>query len=319
MDELRAQIAAMSDLAKCLFEQQFIRSGGRKPADPTWDELDESERDDWWDRAQDVAPLLAEKEEVLARLHTWQGLMSLLDEHYPPEVFDRSSGDEGPRVVALVREIDRLRSHNTALVALNSAEHDNYEVRASDLEADLGVERSSRQAWAEEAMRLQEEIAAQRKRTRWILSDGLGHACFGSSGVPGECTSLDAHMSGCPDSPWAERDRSAPTPPPSTVCACVTDEQAASLGPRFSRPVCAVHPPKPVITSSPVDELYHYQPIDMGWMSLPQEFQDAAVADWKADADAYLNRGDPDWHALSDCPDETACELHGPAEGGEPA
>jgi hypothetical protein len=26
------------------------------------------------------------------------------------------------------------------------------------------------------------------------------------------------------------------------VCACVTDEQAATLGPGFSRPVCAVHP-----------------------------------------------------------------------------
>lgn len=68
MDELRAQIAELGDLAKRLFEQQFIRCGGRKPADPTWDELEESERDEWWDRAQDAAPLLAEKDTEIGRL-----------------------------------------------------------------------------------------------------------------------------------------------------------------------------------------------------------------------------------------------------------
>lgn len=42
----------------------------------------------------------------VAKLHSWPGLMSLLDERYPPEVFDGSSGDEGPRIVALVREVE---------------------------------------------------------------------------------------------------------------------------------------------------------------------------------------------------------------------
>jgi hypothetical protein len=53
--------------------------------------------------------LHAEAVDERGRLHTWQGLMSLLDEHYPSEVFDGSSGDDGPRIVSLVREIERLR------------------------------------------------------------------------------------------------------------------------------------------------------------------------------------------------------------------
>jgi PHD/YefM family antitoxin component YafN of YafNO toxin-antitoxin module len=35
--------------------------------------------------------------------------MALLDEHYPADVFGGDSGDLGPRVVALIREIDSLR------------------------------------------------------------------------------------------------------------------------------------------------------------------------------------------------------------------
>lgn len=38
------------------------------------------------------------------------------------------------------------------------------------------------------------------------------------------------------------------------VCACVTDEQASQLGPGFSRPVCAVHPERPVRTLTPGHE-----------------------------------------------------------------
>jgi len=43
------------------------------------------------------------------RLHTWAGLMSLLAEHYPPEVFDGSSSDPGSMVVRLTRQLDSLR------------------------------------------------------------------------------------------------------------------------------------------------------------------------------------------------------------------
>lgn len=52
----------------------------------------------------DLAFLLDE----LDRLHTWSGLMSLLDEHYPAEVFDGSSGDLGARIVTLTRALDAV-------------------------------------------------------------------------------------------------------------------------------------------------------------------------------------------------------------------
>lgn len=58
MDTLRAKLNETADLAMLLFEQQFIRHGGRKPADPEWADLDESERDEWWDRALDAKPLI---------------------------------------------------------------------------------------------------------------------------------------------------------------------------------------------------------------------------------------------------------------------
>lgn len=43
------------------------------------------------------------------RLRSWDGLMSILDDHYPADVFDGSSGDPGPRIIVLIREIDRIR------------------------------------------------------------------------------------------------------------------------------------------------------------------------------------------------------------------
>lgn len=43
-------------------------------------------------------------------LRTWPGMMSVLDEHYPADVFDGSSGDPGSRIVSLVREVDRLKA-----------------------------------------------------------------------------------------------------------------------------------------------------------------------------------------------------------------
>lgn len=57
--ELRDKIRKITSLAERLFEQQFIRHGGRKEGDPSWDGLEEVERDEWWDRALDAAPLLA--------------------------------------------------------------------------------------------------------------------------------------------------------------------------------------------------------------------------------------------------------------------
>ena len=54
---------------------------------------------------------ITELEAEVGRLHTWDGLMSLLDEHYPadvPLVSDPANGP-GPRLVATIREVDQLR------------------------------------------------------------------------------------------------------------------------------------------------------------------------------------------------------------------
>lgn len=50
----------------------------------------------------------------LERLRTWGGLMELLDAHYPPDVAGGSSGDPGPRIVVLTREIERLQNSEEA-------------------------------------------------------------------------------------------------------------------------------------------------------------------------------------------------------------
>lgn len=61
----------------------------------------------------DIEPLVAE----MKRLHTWDGIMSLLDEHYPTDIFphfvgqsDHPDRDPGPRILSLIREVDRLRA-----------------------------------------------------------------------------------------------------------------------------------------------------------------------------------------------------------------
>ena len=43
------------------------------------------------------------------RRPSWDDLMAIVDEIYPADVFDGSSGDEGPRTLTLMREIERLR------------------------------------------------------------------------------------------------------------------------------------------------------------------------------------------------------------------
>lgn len=60
------------------------------------------------------------------RLHSWDGLMSLVDEHYPEDIFLTKADDErrdpGLRIISLLRQLDRanhdrrmLRKENTAL------------------------------------------------------------------------------------------------------------------------------------------------------------------------------------------------------------
>lgn len=57
-DHLQSQIADQKRLARTLFEAQFELLGGRKPADPTWGDLDEAEQDQYWDEARRVEHIL---------------------------------------------------------------------------------------------------------------------------------------------------------------------------------------------------------------------------------------------------------------------
>lgn len=61
---------------------------------------------------RDLRLLLAE----LDRLHTWEGLMSLLDRHWPEDLFpkrhDIDESDPGPCVVSLLRWLDELQTDN---------------------------------------------------------------------------------------------------------------------------------------------------------------------------------------------------------------
>lgn len=59
MDALRDRLNAVTELAKELFEQQFIRcEGGRMPADPEWEDLELAEREEWESQALDARPLI---------------------------------------------------------------------------------------------------------------------------------------------------------------------------------------------------------------------------------------------------------------------
>ena len=50
-------------------------------------------------------------EEALRQQRSWEGLLSILDEHYPPDVFDGSSPDPGARMVVLVRALNQEREN----------------------------------------------------------------------------------------------------------------------------------------------------------------------------------------------------------------
>jgi len=141
----------------------------------------------------DVAALA---DRVLGVVGTWQGLMSLLDEYYPPEVFDGSSGDEGPRIVALLRAVD--------------------------------AERSSRQAWAEEALHLDEQCdAARGAEAAAVRKLGEAIELLAQLADPTPCGHFDHHGA-------CQTHGSGP--------GRCSHETAKRFLAGFSRPVCAVHP-----------------------------------------------------------------------------
>jgi hypothetical protein len=76
----------------------------------------------------DVPFLLAEVERLTAeldRLHSWDGLMELMDEHWPADIFptrpDDPNRDPGPRIVSLLRWVAGLASERDAATERESA------------------------------------------------------------------------------------------------------------------------------------------------------------------------------------------------------
>lgn len=68
----------------------------------------------------------------LPRMRTWDWLMAVLSEHYPPDVFTGSSGDPAPQIVALTREVDRLRREAEGAVVVGAAALDGELVDANE-------------------------------------------------------------------------------------------------------------------------------------------------------------------------------------------
>jgi mannose/cellobiose epimerase-like protein (N-acyl-D-glucosamine 2-epimerase family) len=69
-----------------------------------------------------VAAVVAEKDAEIERLHSWSGVMSLLDEHYPADVWparddDADTMDPGHRILSLMRHLDSERARADGLVA----------------------------------------------------------------------------------------------------------------------------------------------------------------------------------------------------------
>lgn len=109
-----------------------------------------AKEDNFWPRGL-VTELVAEIE----RLHSWDGLMELLDEHWPEDIFptlpDTDKRDPGPRIVSLLRMVDRI--------------NEQYQVICDQ--------------WAEANGRLKSEVERLKsdiEHLRASLSEGADHA-----------------------------------------------------------------------------------------------------------------------------------------------
>lgn len=69
--------------------------------------------------------IISVEDESTCGHHTWTGLMALLDEHWPEEVFptrtDHPDRDPGPRIISLLRQVDRLQARIGTLKMLEIA------------------------------------------------------------------------------------------------------------------------------------------------------------------------------------------------------
>lgn len=115
-----------------------------------------------------IADLTAEVE----RLHSWDGLMSLLDEHWPAGIFptlaDDDQRDPGPRIVSLLRWVEILRVSRDAALTEERRLRELYHAQFY-LRVDIQVERDEARAEVDQWKSLWQqntENAAQAMRER---------------------------------------------------------------------------------------------------------------------------------------------------------
>ncbi len=82
----------------------------------------------------DLERITAELRTERDRLHSWAGLMALLDKHYPSDVFGGDSGDLGPRVIGLIRECDALRHSARELKRIHDECHQQRDAAWAEVE-----------------------------------------------------------------------------------------------------------------------------------------------------------------------------------------
>lgn len=105
---------------------------------------------------------------------------------------------------------------------------------------EAAAERSSRQAWADEVLRL-EDVLEQRRRQMALALNAHRMSSWGELAETGTKVA-EAWLDGIAAQIDAE-ERAKRVEPPTGVCACLTDEHADQLANAgFARPVCAVHP-----------------------------------------------------------------------------
>jgi hypothetical protein len=130
---------------------------------------------EWLDlRTSELASANSQRDAALAerdRLHTWHGLMSVLDQHYPPNVPLGPDSDPGPRILALTRALDAARAElatarrDAAADALLMVRQRFEERTDGDGNIDTGWWLMWLQAWAAEVRTGQRTIIPQSATT----------------------------------------------------------------------------------------------------------------------------------------------------------
>ena len=130
----------------------------------------------------DLRARLAETRAENTRLHTWDGLMSLLDEHWPEDLYptreDGGDRDLGPRIVSLLRWNARLRIRLDEARERYDAEEvivDGNVFRRGNLPAILANYMDSSAEHAREAKALATKLAEARELARRWQRDAHQH------------------------------------------------------------------------------------------------------------------------------------------------